>query len=378
MKGLDPTRPITAGCNEPSPNNHLFLSGALDIIGYNYHNQNVPDVPKNFPGMPFIITESNSSLMTRGYYRQNSDSAYVWPERWDKPFYDRTFSCSSYENCHVPWGSTNEETLLLMKKYPWICGQYVWTGFDYIGEPTPYGWPARSSFFGMIDLAGFPKDVYYLYKSELTDEDVLHIFPHWNFGSETYAGEGIEPSVTSEDGMVDVWAYYNNADEVELFLNGRSQGIRSKNDSLLHCVWRVKYEPGQLLAVARKDGRIVNSKTIRTAGKPAQIRLTPDRSVIAADGTDLSYITVEILDKDGNLCPNASNLVMFEVAGNARIAGVDNGSQTSMERFKDNHRRAFYGKCLVVLQSDGKSGKATLTATANGLNKAKMNLVFSD
>ena len=374
VKTLDSTRPITAGCNEPSPKNHLFRSGALDIIGYNYHNQNIPDVPKNFPGMPFIITESNSALMTRGYYRQNSDSAYVWPERWDKPFYDRTFSCSSYENCHVPWGSTNEETLLLMKKYPWICGQYVWTGFDYIGEPTPYGWPARSSYFGMIDLAGFPKDVYYLYKSELTDEDVLHVFPHWNFGSETHAGEGIEPSVTSADGMVDVWAYYNNADEVELFLNGRSQGIRSKNDSLLHCVWRVKYEPGQLLAVARKDGRIVNSKTIRTAGKPAQIRLTPDRSVIAADGTDLSYITVEILDKDGNLCPNASNLVMFEVAGNARIAGVDNGSPISMERFSDNKRRAFYGKCMLVVQNDGTQGMAKIVATADGLTPATVTI----
>ena len=371
VKGLDPTRPITAGCNEPSPNNHLFLSGALDIIGYNYHNQNVPDVPKNFPGMPFIITESNSSLMTRGYYRQNSDSAYVWPERWDKPFYDRTFSCSSYENCHVPWGSTNEETLLLMKKYPWICGQYVWTGFDYLGEPTPYGWPARSSYFGIIDLAGFPKDVYYLYKSELTDDDVLHIFPHWNFGSETHAGEGIEPSVTSEDGMVDVWAYYNNADEVELFLNGRSLGTRSKNDSMLHCVWRVKYEPGRLVAVARKDGRIVNSKTVCTAGKPAQIRLTPDRRVINADGTDLSYITVEILDKDGNLCPNASNLVRFDVTGNAKIAGVDNGSPISMERFRDNKRRAFYGKCMLVIQNNGEQGTASISAASEGLTGAQ-------
>lgn len=171
--------------------------------------------------------------------------------------------------------------------------------------------------------------------------------------------------------MVDVWAYYNNADEVELFLNGRSLGTRSKNDSMLHCVWRVKYEPGRLVAVARKDGRIVNSKTVCTAGKPAQIRLTPDRRVINADGTDLSYITVEILDKDGNLCPNASNLVRFDVTGNAKIAGVDNGSPISMERFRDNKRRAFYGKCMLVIQNNGEQGTASISAASEGLTGAQ-------
>lgn len=386
VRSLDPTRPITAGCNEPAPGNHLFKSGALDIIGYNYHNQNIPDVPKNFPGKPFIITESNSALMTRGYYRQNSDSAYIWPERWDIPFADPSFSCSSYENCHVPWGSTNEETLLLMKRNPWISGQYVWTGFDYIGEPTPYGWPARSSYFGIIDLAGFPKDVYYLYQSELTDKNLLHVFPHWNFGNETYCGEGLEPSRMSEDGMVDVWAYYNNADEVELFVNGKSQGVRSKSSDMLHCVWHVKYEPGELLAVARKGGKIVNSQITRTAGKPAQLRLTADRNVITADGHDLSFVTVEVLDKDGNLCPNASDLVHFNVSGNAFIAGVDNGSPISMERFspvtpdgegnpQQMQRRAFYGKCLVVLQNDGGKGSAQLKATADGLASQSLSII---
>ena len=375
VRKLDPTRPITAGCNEPDKNNHLFKSNALDIIGYNYHNQNIPDVPQNFPGRPFIITESNSSLMTRGYYRQRSDSAYVWPVRWDIPFYDETFSCSSYENCHVPWGNTNAETLTLMKKYPWICGQFVWTGFDYIGEPTPYGWPARSSYFGIVDLAGFPKDVYYLYQSQLTDTPVLHVFPHWNFGSETYASDGIEPSRMSADGNVDVWAYFNQADSVELFLNGKPL-----NSSLLTAAnaspacWRVKYEPGELMAVARKDGRVVRSQIIRTAGKPAAVRLTPDRSVITADGRDLSFITVEVVDKDGNLCPNATNLINFSVEGTAFIAGVDNGSPISMERFKDIKRRAFYGKCLLVVQNNGKEGTATITATSNDILSAKINV----
>lgn len=374
VRNLDPTRPITAGCNEPNYNNHLFKPNALDIIGYNYHNQNIPDVPKTFPGKPFIITESVSALQTRGYYRMNSDHEYVWPERWDKPFEDPTFSCSSYDNCHAPWSNTHEENIIIMRKYPWIAGQYIWTGWDYIGEPTPYGWPARSSYFGFIDLAGFPKDSYYMYKAELTDTPTLHLFPHWNFGNEEYAGEGIAPSKLNEDGSIDLWAYYNNADEVELFINGKSQGTSKKTADRLHAQWRVKYEPGEVMAVARKNGQIVNSQIIKTAGRPAQIRLTADSNVITADGKDLSFITVEILDKDGNLCPNASNLVNFSLEGNAFIAGVDNGSPISLERFKDNKRKAFYGKCLVVLQNNGSTGKATLTATSDGLQNSKIEI----
>lgn len=360
VKALDPTRPVTAGCNEPNPANHLFRSGALDIIGYNYHNVNIPDVPRNFPGKPFIITESNSALMTRGYYRMPSDEMFIWPERWDKPFYDATFACSSYDNCHTPWGNTHEENLLLTKKNDFISGQYVWTGFDYIGEPTPYGWPARSSYLGIIDLAGFPKDVYYLYQSEWSNKQVLHLFPHWNW-------------TVGQD--VDMWCYYNQADEVELFVNGKSQGVKTKDENHLHVVWRVKYEPGSVKVVARKDGKIVGEKEIRTAGEPKKIRLTPDRNTLNADGKDLSFVTVEIVDAEGNLCPLADNLVHFEVEGNLFIAGVDNGSQTSMERFKDNKRKAFNGKCLVVLQNDGKTGAARLKAVAEGLEDAVVEIV---
>lgn len=360
VKALDPTRPVTAGCNEPNPVNHLFRSGALDIIGYNYHNVNIPDVPRNFPGKPFIITESNSALMTRGYYRMPSDEMFIWPERWDKPFYDATFACSSYDNCHAPWGNTHEENLLLTKKNDFISGQYVWTGFDYIGEPTPYGWPARSSYFGIIDLAGFPKDVYYLYQSEWSNKQVLHLFPHWNWT----AGQD-----------VDMWCYYNQADEVELFVNGKSQGVKAKDENHLHVVWRVKYEPGSVKVVARKDGKVVGEKEIRTAGEPKKIRLTPDRNTLNADGKDLSFVTVEIVDAEGNLCPLADNLVHFEVEGNLFIAGVDNGSQTSMERFKDNKRKAFNGKCLVVLQNNGKTGAARLKAVAEGLEDAVVEIV---
>ena len=359
VRELDPTRPITAGCNEPNPGNHLFKSGALDIIGYNYHNANIPDVPKNFPGKPFIITESNSALMTRGYYRMPSNEMFIWPERWDKPFYDESFSCSSYENCHAPWGNPHEENIKLVRNNDFISGQYIWTGFDYIGEPTPYGWPARSSYFGIVDLAGFPKDVYYLYQAEWTNKQVLHLFPHWNW---------------TEGQEIDMWCYYNNADEVELFINGESQGIRNKDENNLHVVWRVKFVPGTVKVVARKGGNIIAEKEIHTAGDPYKIRLTPDRDIITADGKDLSFITVEVLDKDNNLCPLSENLINFEVKGNAFIAGVDNGCQTSMERFKDNKRKAFNGKCLVVLQNNGEIGTATLTANSNGLESSTIEI----
>ena len=359
IKNLDPTRPVTAGCNEPSPGNHLFRSGAIDVIGYNYHNQNVPAVPRLFPGKPFIITESVSALMTRGFYEMPSDNMMQRPARWDRPYFNPTFSCSAYDNVRTPWGSHHEENLIFLNSQPFVAGQYIWTGFDYIGEPTPYGWPARSSYFGIVDLAGFPKDIYYLYQSEWTDTPVLHLFPHWNWTP----GE-----------QIDMWCYYNNADEVELYINGVSQGVRSKDAEHLHVVWNVTFEPGTVKVVARKDGVETASQEIHTAGEPAQIRLTPDRRTIRSNGTDLSFVTVEILDKDGNLCPNAENLVQFETVGNGFIAGVDNGSPISLERFKDNKRKAFYGKCLVVLQNNGKKGKISLKATSEGLKDAHIDI----
>ena len=358
VRGLDSTRPITAGCNEPSVNNHVLKSGALDVVGYNYHNGNVASVPENFPGMPFLITESNSALATRGYYRMPSDTTFVWPY-WDKPFSDPSFSCSSYDNCHVPWGNTSEETFSIVSGNDFVSGQFVWTGFDYLGEPSPYGWPARSSYFGLVDLAGIPKDSYYLFQSEWSDASVLHLFPHWNW-------------TPGQD--VDMWCYYNDADSVELVVNGKSAGFSKKTDSRRHAEWRVRYEPGMVEAVAWKDGKAVRRKVIRTAGSPAQIRLTADRTLIDADGDDLSFVTVEILDKDGNFCPLADNRVRFGVEGNGVIAGVDNGSQTSMERFQASERNAMYGKCLVVIRNNGKSGKIRLTASSDGLQPGTVSI----
>lgn len=354
---LDPTRPVTSGNNEPDPNNHLFRAGTLDIIGFNYHDDWFDGVPKNFPGKPFIVTESVSALMTRGYYKMPSDVEFLCPERWDKPYHDPSFSCSSYDNCHAPWGSRHEGTWGHVKYKKFISGQYIWTGFDYIGEPTPYGWPARSSYFGIIDLAGFPKDIYYMYQSEWTNKDVLHLFPHWNW----------------KDGEeVDMWCYYNNADEVELFVNGESQGVQYKDSLVFHTMWRVKYHPGEVTVISRKDGKDIGKKTIMTAGRPAQIRMTADRNRIKADGEDLSFVTVEVLDRDGNLCPKAENNISFEIEGMGFIAGVDNGSPISLERFKDNHRKAFYGKCLVVVQSNGQAGNVRVRAVSEGLESGEV------
>lgn len=357
VRDLDSTRPITAGNNEPNPYNHLFRAKTLDLIGYNYHEEWFDDVPTNFPGKPFIITESTSALATRGYYRMPSDSMFIWPARWDLPFSDPSFSCSSYDNNHVPWGTTHEESWRLTKKNSFISGLYVWTGFDYLGEPTPYWFPARSSYFGIVDLAGFPKDVYYMYQSEWTDKTMLHLFPHWNWES------GQE---------VDLWAYYNQADEVELFVNGKSQGVRKKENDSFHVSWRVKFEPGTVKAVARKDGKEVISKEINTASQPAKIRLTADRNVITSDGKDLSFVTVEVTDENGNLVPYADNLINFDIEGAGFIAGVDNGSQTSMESFKANFRKAFYGKCLVIIQNNGKSGNITLQASSDKLKSERI------
>ena len=172
-----------------------------------------------------------------------------------------------------------------------------------------------------------------------------------------------------------MWCYYNNADEVELFVNGKSQGVKSKTPDCLHAAWHVVFEPGSVKVVARKDGKVVGEKEIHTASEPAQIRLTSDRSRLKADGKDLSFVTVEVLDKDGNLCPNADNLVNFQVTGNAFVAGVDNGSPISLERFKDNKRHAFYGKCLVVLQNDGTAGESRLIATSEGLQQAEVSVM---
>ena len=435
VKKYDPwgARPVTAGCNEPDPKNHLFKSGAIDVIGFNYHHQWVKDVPKNFPNMPFIFSESVSALQTRGYYRMPSDSIYTAPVEWWLPYTDPSFKCSAYDNMHASWSSTHEETWDVVKHNDFVGGQFIWTGFDYIGEPTPYAYPARSSYFGIIDLAGLPKDSYYMYQSEWTKKPVLHLFPHWNW----LPGQ-----------QIDMWCYYNQADEVELFINGKSQGIRKKkvhgegnegSDAVsakaanaaataanaetdanaaafdcsteYHVMWRVTFEPGEVKVVARKQGREISSQTIKTAGPPHHLVLkktyqntlasavqtpsgvpadlqscTPIPSGVPADlqsavkkgsasvpgdlqspYSPTTFVEVNVVDKDGNLCPNAENEIYF--SSTAEILGTDNGNQTSLERFTDPKRKAFFGKCIIVLRGHG-----TLRAESIDLQQATIKL----
>ncbi|MFT3994019.1 MAG: glycoside hydrolase family 2 TIM barrel-domain containing protein [Dysgonomonas sp.] len=357
VKKLDPTRPVSTGNNETEPINHIFRSGTMDIIGFNYHDYNWVNFHDKYPNQKLLITESTSALMSRGYYIMPSDSINIWPERWDKPFDRPVHQCSSYDNSHVPWGSTHERTWQLVKKYDHISGVYLWTGFDYLGEPTPFWWPSRSSYFGVVDLAGLPKDIYYMYQSEWTDKDVLHIFPHWNW---------------NEGQIVDVWAYYNNADEVELFLNGESLGRKAKKDDKFHVVWRVPFSKGVLKAISYKDGQQVLSKEIRTAGKPASIRLTADRTSLAADGKDLSFITAEVLDANGIPVPIADNLIDFTLVGNGTIVGTDNGDATDSHSLKKPQRKLFSGKAIAVVQSQKKKGRVVLTAQSSGLKSASI------
>lgn len=357
VHSLDKTRPITSANNNPDKNNKIIASGAIDLVGYNYHEGEYAGFHDRYPGKKFIATETTSGLETRGYYEMPSDSIRVWPESWDRPFVREGNNVSAYDNVRPPWGSTHEMTWKVMKKYDFLSGMFIWTGFDYLGEPTPYSWPSRSSYFGIVDLAGFPKDVYYMYQSEWTNKDVLHIFPHWNW---------------TPGKMIDIWAYYNNADEVELFLNDKSLGIKKKTGDDLHIMWRVKYEPGTLKAVSRKNGKVVLTRLIHTAGEPAKIELSADRKLIKAGGKDMSFITVRILDKDGNVVPDADNLVNFKINGEAFIASVDNGDPVSHDSFKVSYRKAFHGLALAIVQTKEKAGSITFTATSKGLQNASL------
>jgi len=358
VRSLDKTRPITSACNFVSDQNTLITAGDLDLVGTNYAHNQISQFPKMFPGRRLIGTETTSALATRGSYDMPSDLIRRWPAKWDEPLKDGNadYSCSAYDNCSAPWGSTHEETWKIVKKYDFFSGMFIWTGWDYIGEPTPYPWPAISSYFGIIDLAGFPKDVYYMYQSEWTDKPVLHLLPHWNW---------------KPGDNVDVWAYFNS-DEVELFLNGKSLGTRRKIGDELHVVWRVPYQPGTLKAVSRKNGKVVLTEEVRTAQQPARLVLLPDRKIIKADGRDLSFVTVKVVDRNGALVPRADNLVNFKLTGEGFIAGVDNGSEISHESFKANHRKAFHGLCLAVIQSKEKASKIVLRATAVGLAPASV------
>ncbi len=364
VKSLDKSRPVTSALTETfAEKNFITKANVLDVIGFNYKDYDYAELPKRFPGQKFIALETASALETRGVYQLPADSIRIWPPDYkaqDTFSANKDFTSAAYDNTHAYWGNTHERSWLAVKKNPHIAGAFVWSGFDYLGEPMPYPkFPARSSYYGIIDLAGFPKDVYYMYKSEWSAKPVLHIFPHWNWR----AGQ-----------IIDMWAYYNNADEVELFLNGTSLGRRKKSDTVLHVMWRVPFEEGTLKAVSKKNGKIVLTKEIRTAGEAARIDLIVDKTNLKSDGKDLSFVTARILDKKGNLVPYADNFIKFSITGNGTIVGTDNGYQADTVSLKSHERKCWKGLALAIIQSTEKKGNITLTATSPGISSATITI----
>jgi beta-galactosidase len=356
VKKLD-NRPVVTANDFVDSKNQLLQTDAYDIIGYNYHHRNWDSAQLMWGNKPFIATESTSALQTRGSYDMLSDSIRRWPYSWENAFKEGNadLTCSAYDNCSAPWGSTHEESLKIMEKRPHVSGMFIWTGFDYIGEPTPYPWPARSSYFGIIDLAGFPKDAFYLYQSIWTNKPVLHLFPHWNW----QLGQ-----------TIDMWAYYNNADEVELFINGKSQGIKKKTGDDLHVMWRVLYEPGTVKVVSRKKGKIVLTKEIKTAGDPYKIILSIDTNELVANSDGLAFVIAKIVDKDGNFVPYANNSISFSVDGGASFVATDNGHQTDLSSFQSTQKKAWNGLCLAVIKAGNKKGNGIIKATSEGLQSS--------
>lgn len=361
VKALDKTRPVTCALTENIPEkNFIYQSGALDLLGFNYKHEDYGTFPENFKGQKIIASESVSALETRGHYDATSSEIKFWPPAHNEPFDGNDdFTVTAYDNVAAYWGTTHEENWKTVKKLDYIAGTFIWTGFDYLGEPIPYPYPARSSYFGIVDLAGLPKDIYYMYQSEWSDKNVLHVLPHWNWN----AGE-----------KVDVWAYYNNADEVELFVNGTSQGVRSKQGEDLHVSWNVPFEAGTLKVVSRKNGEVVLEKEILTAGAASTIELEANTSKIKNDNYDLVYVTVNVQDNQGNLVPNADNDIHFEVSGGGKLVGVDNGYQASLESFKSNQRKAYNGKCIAIIQSNGNAETIQINATSKGLKSASIQI----
>jgi beta-galactosidase len=357
----DPTRPVTVGMDQVKSVMENGFGAILDIPGLNYRCHLYEEAYDRFPQGFVLGSETASTVSSRGIYKFPAVAAS------DTTYSDR--QCSSYDLEYCNWSNLPEDDFVLQDDKPWVIGEFVWTGFDYLGEPTPYDnyWPSRSSYFGICDLAGVPKDRYYLYRSRWNkNAETLHILPHWNW-------QGREGQITP----VFVYTNYNSA---ELFVNGKSQGIQKKsNDTKFNryrLMWmNVKYEPGILKVIAYDDnGKAVAERKIVTSGKPDHIVLSADRSAIQANGEDISFVTATIVDKDGNPCPTASNRLNFEVAGNGKFRAACNGDATSLEIFHHPTMKAFSGKLVVLVQSTTSRGDIELTVSGEGLKKGRMKI----
>ena len=357
----DPTRPVTVGMDQVANTLKNGFGAIMDIPGLNYRLPLYGEAFQKFPQGFILGSETASTVSSRGIYK--------FPvEEFKHKTYD-DFQSSSYDLEACNWSNIPDDDFIWQDDFDWVIGEFVWTGFDYLGEPTPYNeaWPSRSSYFGICDLAGIPKDRYYLYRSRWnTEDETLHILPHWNW-------EGREGEITP----VFVYTNYNSA---ELFVNGVSQGIRTKNkDEKLdryRLRWMdVKYEPGTIKVVAFDDnGKSVAEKEVHTAGKPHHLELSADKNIINADGKDLSYITVSVVDKDGNFCPNAANQLNFEVSGAGKFKVVCNGDATSLEMFHLPTMKAFSGKLVVTVQALKEAGDIVLKIKGKDLITGEINI----
>ncbi len=340
---LDPTRrfttAISGGWGKGS-------SESIEVMGFNYYSHGDTDsYHKQFPAKPSVATEDGSTFSTRGIYVQDRGHQHL----------------TAYDVNKADWSLLAEESWPYYAARPYVAGQFQWTGFDYRGEETPFGWPAISSQFGILDTCGFPKDIFYYYQAWWSDHPVLHLFPHWNWPG----AEGRE---------IDVWAY-SNCEEVELFLNGASLG-RKKMPKNLHLDWKVKYAPGVLIARGYNNDREILTERIETTGAPATVQMSPDHPALKADGQDVVIIAVSTTDAQGRLVPDAANKVHFDLAGPGKILGVGNGDPASHEpdvflptgnSAPDWQRSLFSGFAQIIVQSTKEPGEIKLTASADGL-----------
>jgi beta-galactosidase len=352
VKAIDTTRPLTWACNNMGDSTNQSVAALLDLQGYNYLQNGSVTSPifdgqhTAHPTWKIYGSEMESGGRSRGFYSTPADNPASWGTCDNS-----AMECSDYPDTNASPASYEQMYVIEMNR-PWFAGEFDWTGFDYGGEPWPFAGNAKSSYFGIVDTAGFPKNGYYFWQSRNTTAPMVHIFPHWNWTSGT---------------KVNVWVY-SNCDSVELFLNGVSQGSKSfTSSSQASLGWTIPWASGALVAKGTKGGTVVATDEVDTAGAAAKVGLTVDRATIAADGRDLAFVTAVIEDASGVMVPTANNNITFAVSGPGKIAGTDNGDPIDLTAYSSPSRKAFNGKALVIVQSTGTAGPIVVTATSSGL-----------
>lgn len=342
----DPTRPVTAGFNNHSNAIKNGLAAAVDLVGFNYKPYDYKAKHEEHPNFILYGSETASTVSSRGEYK--------FPAKEYRSAYYEDYQVSSYDLEYPAWASTPDTEFEQQDDCPFILGEFVWTGFDYLGEPTPYnsGTPAKSSYFGIVDLAGLKKDRFYLYQSKWSNKKVLHLLPHWNW--EERLGQNVPVFC------------YTNYPKAELFVNGKSMGTRTKSKTNKYeryrLMWNdVVYQPGEIKVIAYDEKNLpADTVSIKTAGPTYRLRLTTDKQTLKADGKDLAFVTVEVLDKDGNLCPKADNLIFFDVTGAGKLKAVCNGNPIDQTAFSSTYMHTFNGKLVVVVEAGKETGDLIL------------------